>query len=366
MKPKVALVSAGLGNISRGFEVSTAVWFDAMKENKNFTTRLFTGGSHKNATKIWNWSRNGYIASLLKKYKFIKDGCRLEQITFSIGFLIQLFHYRPNVIWLQEGTLGDMLILYRKLFGLNYKLLFCDGAPIGHAFANKFDYIIFLHQYALESAIKDGIDPKKCLTLPHLTNLPTEVIDKKTARLLLNIDPKKFVIICVAAWNKHHKRIDYLLQEAAQLEPNKFILLLCGQHEQGSDLLKESALQLGIDAQWHTFTQKELSLAYSASDMFVLPSLSEGLPAVIIEAANHKLPVICHPHPGGKFTFGEDYPGLTDLSIEGNLAKKITDYINTVDLQQAGLNTFKIAQKSFDEKVLTERFVNFLTHITQN
>lgn len=330
---KIAFLSAGLGNISRGFEISCRTWFDEVKNITDLDARLFSGGKITSATRVWNWSRNGAVASFLRYSGLINDGCRLEQITFSFGFLLRLFFYSPHVIWLQEASLANMLLKFRKLFGFKYELVFCDGAPVGHGFAKRFDYLVFLHQYAMDDAINDGIDPKKCCVIPHLSLSADSRVGKSEARAKLNIADDKFVIICVAAWNKHHKRIDYLLKEIASINSKNVTLLLCGQPENDSDLLKKHATQLGIDIQWHTLSQAELTEAYIASDLFVLPSLNEALGAVLIEAGAHGLPVICHPHQAGKFIFGKDYAGLTDLSQEGNLAKKIREITDTGDIE---------------------------------
>ena len=365
MKTKIAFLSAGLGNISRGFEISAATWFAELKDSQLLEVRLFSGGNYESATKVWNTPRNGRIATFLRRINLIKDGCRLERITFGIGFLFQLLSYRPDIIWLQEGTVGDILLFLRRTFGFSYKILFCDGAPIGYEAAKQFDYLIFLHEYALKDALEAGADPERCAVIPHLSLFPGIKTDKNEARKILNLDPDKIVIICVAAWNRHHKRIDYLLKETAKLGPG-VTLLLCGQPEKESDALKEEAAELGIDVHWRTLTQKELSVAYMAADIFVLPSLFEGLPAVIIEAGAHKLPVIAHPHMGARFALGEDYEGLTDLSKQGNFSAKAHEYMHTGDLDKRGEATYKLINSKFNKNLLIGKFINFTAMIQNN
>jgi len=363
MKPvKLALLTAGLGNISRGFEMSTANWYKAIKDKEEVDVRLFSGGSFPGATKVWNWHRNSGVAALLRKWKVINDGVRLEQITFSVGLLFHLFFYRPDVIWLKEATLGDMLLRYRKIFGFKYKMVFCDGAPVGHRFAARFDFMSFLNDYALKEAIEDNADPRRCSVTPNLTDFPSHIVSRDAARETLGIDPDRFVIICVAAWNKHHKRIDYLLNEAAKLDKKKITLLLCGQAEADTDSLKEQAAKLELDVLWRTYKLKDLSLAYFASDLFVLPSLNEALGSVITEAAVHGLPAICHPHNGAKFILGEDYPGLTDLSAENNLYNKIREYQEIDDLNEEGARTSAVVRAKFDKEKRSREFVEFILY----
>jgi glycosyltransferase involved in cell wall biosynthesis len=360
-KLNIAFLSAGLGNISRGFEISTNTWYNHVKLQDQISARLFSGGTFNGSTRIWNWPRDGKIAALLRKIGLINDGCRLEQLTYSFGFLLQLLIYKPDIIWLQEATLAKMLLTFRNVFSLKYRLMFCDGAPVGHVFAKQFDYQIYLHQFALNEATMSGTQAERCAVIPHICKEPSHLVTKSDARKSLEIDNDQFVLLCVAAWNIHHKRIDYLLKEIANCSKD-ILLLLCGQPESETPYLQQLAAELNLNVRWHTFSQDDLANAYVAADLFVLPSLNEGLGAVLIEAGLYGLPVVCHPHNAAKFIFGEDYSGFVDFTIEGNLQRKIEDCTTMDRLMIEGEETRKIVQKKFNSKKLTHDFINFLNH----
>jgi glycosyltransferase involved in cell wall biosynthesis len=363
---EIAFLSAGLGRISRGFEISSSAWHSHVRGQKNVNARLFSGGKFKDSTKVWNCPRNGYLARLLRRFHVIADGCRLEQISFGVGFLLQLVFYKPDIVWLQEASLADVLLKIRKIFKLKYKILFCDGAPVGHAIAKKFDYLIFLHQFAYEDAIKDGFNPGRGCVIPHLYFESSNKLPKYEAREFLKVRKNQFVVLCVAAWNRHHKRIDYLIEEISKIKSGDVVLVLCGQEEQDTPYLKQMSEELKIEVRWHTFSQEDLSKAYLASDLFVLPSLSEALGAVLIEAGTHGLPVICHPHQAGKYIFGDDYQGLVDLSKIDNLSNVIVEFKNTRDCQYEGLKTKEILDEKFSCERLTSSFMKFIQHISEN
>jgi len=67
---------------------------------------------------------------------------------------------------------------------------------------------------------------------------------------------------------------------------------------------------------------EDVHRALYISDVFVLPSFKEGLPNALIEAVMAELPVICHPHPGGKYIL-EDDQWLVDLSTRGAPAYRL-------------------------------------------
>lgn len=97
-------------------------------------------------------------------------------------------------------------------------------------------------------------------------------------------------------------------------------LLLCGHPEAETKALKLLATgELGTNVRWFTLVPEDVHRALYISNIFVLPSLSEGLSNALIEAVMAELPVICHPHPGGKYIL-EDDQWFVDLSTKGALA----------------------------------------------
>lgn len=362
MKIKVALLSAGLGNVSRGFETSAATWHSHLSQTNEIECSLFAGGKYQKAISIANISRNSTFSKLLKKIKLIQDGCRLEQVTFSFSFLFYMLRYKPDLIWVQEATLAQMLLRFQKSFNLTYKIIFCDGAPVGHTFAKQFDHIVFLEKFAAQKAIQDNISSEKISIIPYICLAPSTVIGKKEARSYFNLPTDDFIIICVAAWNTHHKRIDYLLNEIASVNDPNTTLFLCGQPEAEASQLKELGIKLGVKTKWITLSPADLSKAYSAADLFVLPSLKEGLGAVLIEAGFHKLPVICHPYNSALYIFGEQYEGLTDLSIKGNLVNQVRNF-RKKDLILKGNEMAVHINKEFDADMLTQKFISMAKHV---
>ncbi|MFX4963512.1 glycosyltransferase, partial [Acinetobacter baumannii] len=75
-----------------------------------------------------------------------------------------------------------------------------------------------------------------------------------------------------------------------------------GQPELETEALKQLAeLKLGDRVRWMTLLPNEVHEALAMADVFTLASFREGLASSIIEAAMAGLPIISHPHSGGKF-----------------------------------------------------------------
>ena len=90
------------------------------------------------------------------------------------------------------------------------------------------------------------------------------------------------------------KGLEFLVKAIAQVQTANSVAYLLGEGKLFSTLAALSQ-QLGISDRCHlvgTRPHEELRLWFSAADCFVLPSLSEGFPTVLAEAAMTGLPIV--------------------------------------------------------------------------
>ena len=326
---KLALVSCGLGRVQRGYEISTSRWQAALSSDPRLNLRVFSGGVFPNAERVWSIARNGILNSPVGIFQTLNerrfgDLCyRLEQMTFGIGFIPKLLSWRPDIVWTKELPLGRLLMVIRKLFHLKFKIIFANGDALEPLKYEDFDQIQHLYPDSFEKAAQFGIDEEKMHLLPNCVFFKTPRESREQLRQQFGFEKEDYIIICVAAWNRYQKRLDYLIREVAGLQDPRIKLLLCGHPEAETKALKLLAFkELGTNARWLTLSADDVHRALYISNVFVLPSFSEGLPNALIEAVMAELPVICHPHPGGKFIL-EDDQWLVDLSKTGALANRV-------------------------------------------
>jgi glycosyltransferase involved in cell wall biosynthesis len=129
-------------------------------------------------------------------------------------------------------------------------------------------------------------------------------------------------VLSVAALNRYHKRIDYLIEEIAELaKPRPFLLLLGEQESETSELRLLARGRLGDTGfEIRTVGASQVADFYRASDVFVLTSLVEAQGRALIEAASHGLPCIAHDSSVIRFAVGE-HAFLGDLRTRGSLAE---------------------------------------------
>lgn len=367
---KLALFSSGLGTIQRGFEISTGRFYNALAGQEGLDVRLFTGSDFPGAKAVWNIGRQFWLSSLLKPFapidreKLWKFAYVLEQTTFSFGLLPESQNdWQPDVVWTKEVPLAHVLYEFRRLFNLKYKVIFANGGGFKPKTYQHFDFIQHLHPEAYEEALRYGIPAEKMNVLPNVVPYTAPLSDKATLRKKYNIADNDYVIISVAAWNKHHKRLDYLLDEFQKLQDPRYKLILCGQPEpEGESLREELGELLGDRVRWLTVSDLEVRELLVMSDLFVLCSLYEGLGAALIEAALAGLPVLCHPHGGGKYILQDDQ-WLMDMSVPGNLSMKIQEFATSPPSSDALAKLKAKVQQRFDEDELSKRFAAMVEQV---
>lgn len=326
---KVALISCGLGNTTRGFETSTARWFEALQMHTDLDVRLFCGGDYPGGKRLWNFPRNSIWTSPVNLLRFIPEEYRwqwtygVEQVSFWSALNFELLAWRPDVVWVKDYPLAHLIKASRIMFGLKFKMIFANGGLPNPDTYKEFDFIQQIQKQGFEDAVAQGVSPERMELITNCVPLREQHIDRASMRDTLGLKETDYAVLCVAAWNRYHKRIDYLLEEVARIQDPNVKLILCGTPEVDTDSLKEQGKKLlGDRVQWLTVPIDQVPDVMRASDVFVLPTLQEHLGNALIEAAMYGLPVVTHPHGGARFSIQDEF-WMTDLSVEGNLTKRL-------------------------------------------
>jgi len=154
-----------------------------------------------------------------------------------------------------------------------------------------------------------GINENKVIVVPN--GVDTEKFKpagKENARKLLNLPLDKNIILFVGAL-RSIKGVDYLIEAAKNFVDSNTELYLVGR----DDGLKKSLKKMAQDFKITDFIKfigpvnhEDIPLWISASDILVLPSLSEGRPNVVLEALACEVPVVA-----------TDVGGIPELIING-------------------------------------------------
>ncbi len=162
----------------------------------------------------------------------------------------------------------------------------------------------------------------------------------------------------------------YLLKsfkEVVEKFPN-LKLLIVGDGYLGEDL-KNKVREWSIeDHVIFTGTRKDIPQILSLIDVFVLPSLKEGLPMALLEAMASKKPIIA-THVGA-------VPKVIENNESGILIKPkdITGFKNAlIDLlknkdkaELLATNAYKTVASKFSSKIMAQKYINLYKEIVNN
>lgn len=254
-----------------------------------------------------------------------KGNLHAEQLAFALSLQPEVMRSKPDVIYFSEWYTGVGLDLLRKVNRQQYALVLSNGS-MGDVGFQHFDRV---HQHtapALEHVLKKGADPRRHILLPVAFRMqPVADVpgadELQALRERHGLPTDRPVVISVAALNRWHKRLDYLITEVARIpEPRPYVLLV-GQPEAETEGLRALGSEaLGDDG--HSFRsvpRAEIDELLRASDFFVLASLGEGLPRALIEALASGLPCLAHDYPVGRYALG-DFGHFADFTQPGALA----------------------------------------------
>ena len=200
--------------------------------------------------------------------------------------------------------------------------------------------------------INNGIDPQKFNPLKNYKNIRVE----------LNIAPEEILIIFIARFTSHKQPISLIkaFAEALKIKPD-LKLLMVGEGDEKKEAI-EIVAKTGIEKNiiFLPFRQDVPDLL-AAADIFILPSLWEGLPIGLLEAMSMGKTIIATNVDGTSEIIKD---GQNGLLIETNgLIKNITDALirlseNMSLRKQLAHNAHETVKENFNAVTMTKKIEN--------
>jgi glycosyltransferase involved in cell wall biosynthesis len=182
-----------------------------------------------------------------------------------------------------------------------------------------------------------------------------KLIPRSDAREKLNVaNDKKVLFVNAHHIDNHRKGLTYLLEALERLPKQDYLLMAAG-HTLRSEIFP-NLHHLG-----YMKTTEELSLAYSAADLLVLPSLAENLPNTICESLMCGTPVVAFDTGGIKELVNENNGILVPLKDSVALAEAVekvaTKKWNRDLIRDEAIKQFGHLKVATDYLVLYEKII---------
>ncbi|MGR3174885.1 MAG: glycosyltransferase [Candidatus Scalindua sp.] len=201
------------------------------------------------------------------------------------------------------------------------------------------------------------INAKKLITIHNGLDSEYTVSEKRTSGLRKVLDiPADHSIICTIAHMEEHKGIKYLLESASLLlqSRNDISFLLVGE-----GALKEELKILSTDLKIEknvifTGERSDIPEILSLTDIFVLPSLREGMPLSILEAMDCGKPIIA-TNVGGVPEIVKD--GVNGILVSPKDPEALYSAMNELlddrkRQEKMGRNGKRVCNESFSSKTM--------------
>jgi len=158
-----------------------------------------------------------------------------------------------------------------------------------------------------------GAPPEKTVVIPGWVEMPRSEspVDVEGFRTAYKLGDKKVILFVGRLLPV--KGLNYLIEAAKQAQTRPTVVIIGGEapgYPGSLESLKQQVKGLGLEEQvlfLGRFAREDLEAAYSAADIFVLPSLGEGLPMALLEAMAR-----------GKCVVATDVPGNRDVIRDGS------------------------------------------------
>ena len=204
-----------------------------------------------------------------------------------LGALASYFAKVPVVL----ATVHMVNVLRRESISVFLKIVLKIADFIWASMVNS---IITISHYNKRALISEGINSNKIEVIYNgIDQVCSIAKTPNNIRQELNIDPNILIVGSVARLSKQ-KGLSYLIDAVAKLKSDtqKMIFLVIGDGPDKDEFVKYAKLK-GVDDMICFLGFKDNARSYlKAFDLFILPSIYEGLPIAIIEAMMESKPII--------------------------------------------------------------------------
>jgi len=253
------------------------------------------------------------IRSKIRKNKILAI---IEDIFFGIKCVSVIENAKPDIVHLNTTFTSFPIMLLTKKG--NTKFVYTSHSPswtvpngeigIANRIFNKIESFSMRRADAVTAVSesmrngiikKAGIDKEKISTIPNFSR--TNEFSPKYGKKWKESKKITGPLVLFVGKLTHTKGVDYLIQSVPKVlekyPDTKFVFVGGLEHEQKFDKnpWRSMAKGLGIGKNTlflGTVSKEELPRIYASADIFVLPTLREGMPMVILEAMASGLPII--------------------------------------------------------------------------
>lgn len=376
--PCMCIASSGLGHVSRGIEAWAEDLGKALAARG--TNVIVCKGAGKPSAAYEKvlpcWTRESSktralhrcLPSALAWRIGLGSGYAIEQSTFARKLMGVLQTAQVDILHVQDPLVALHVQRECTRRRLRTKTILAHGTEEPIEFQSKIEYLQHLAPFYLDDSRGQGAWKPSWTAIPNF--IDTEMFSPSGTNLRheLNLPADAIVVLTVAAIKKHHKRIDYLIDEFSQLRARTDLpayLVVAGGWETDTDqLIEYGRARLGDRVRFLVkFPRTRIADLYRTGDIFVLCSLKEMMPLALLEAMASGLPCLVHQHPVVAWMVG---PGGQALRMDksGELVKALQAFAESpCARRQLGQSARAYCIENFSRDRIVDRIVDYYQRV---
>lgn len=230
------------------------------------------------------------------------------------------------------------------------------------------DRVVVVADAMREKLVASGADESRIVTINNAIEQKEAALPEAGAaiRSRFGVGEREKLLGVVGRFSPEKGQIYFL--EALKLVLDKFPMvkgMLVGDG-QDENVLRSSVMELGMeDKVIFAGYQTEVASFYQSFDIVVLPSLSEGMPNVALEAMMHGKPVVATKVGGVPEVVKDQVTGLlVDPADSGLLADAICDMLHDPSLSlEYGSSARLFVEKEFNPYNRVEKIINIYSEL---
>jgi glycosyltransferase involved in cell wall biosynthesis len=332
----VVVASSGLGHVARGIEAWANDLGAALAERGLHVTLCKGGGVAERPYErvIPCWQREApktkrLLRVLPRRLSWrvgLGSGYDIEQLTFASRLIRFLRRERADILHVQDPFVAMLAQRARKIGLIRTRTILAHGTEEPLSFLRRIEYLQHLAPWHLEQARTAEVWKPTWTAIPNFIDTSLFAPGRSDSlRAELNIPTGALVVLSAAAIKRHHKRVDHVIREFAQLRQAApdlpaWLVLAGGWEKDTDELIAEGQRLLGDRVRFLVrFPRSRMPNLYRAADVFCLGSLLEMMPIALLEATASGLPCLVNRQAVMEWMIG---PGgeTIDMTAAGALA----------------------------------------------
>ncbi|MFO7957703.1 MAG: glycosyltransferase family 4 protein [Candidatus Brocadiia bacterium] len=366
----IAIASSGLGHVARGIETWAADTAAAL-HGRGARVTLFRGSGRPRRPyerTVPCLRRAGAANRRLNRllpapawHLGLGNAYDIEQTTYALN-LMPMLGRRFDVVHTQDPLVALMLQRARRARLVRAPAILAHGTEEPLEWLQRIEFVQHLAPQHLEEARRAGYDRPGWTAIGNFVDTDRFRPGRDDElRAGLDVPARACVVLSVAAVKRHHKRVDYLIEEVARFReracPDAFLLVAGAETGDSGALVTQARERLGHSARFLLNQPRErMPRIYRTADVFALCSLKEMMPIALLEATAAGLPALVSTHPVVGWMAG---PGGRQVEMDrpGALAEALEEFTDPDRRREVGRAARRHAVENFGKEAIVKQYL---------